>query len=165
MNKKITSVLLAAAAMLSLSMGVFAADASTTFTYELRNEPTYTVSVPETVDMTNEGSEFAIAVSDVQNLAEDERISVTIAGTQAFRDQLLMDNITDGKGMIRYQIITPDGRLLETTGSNINGTEIVSFTEEGSKTCTVKPVLSASSSTTLGRYTGTLTYGIEVVKK
>ena len=64
---------------------------------------------------------------------------------------------------MRYQIVTPDGRTLETTGEKdqMNGQEIVSFTGDGKETYTVKPVIAFNVKP--GNYTGTLTYGISVV--
>ena len=108
---------------------------------------------------------MSIEASDVENLG-DQKISVTIAGTDKFRDQMLLEGKTeDGQqASLRYYFEFEDGRRIETVGSNINGTEIVSFTENATKSFTVKPILEGSSSIKKGvTYTGSMTYGIELV--
>lgn len=71
---------------------------------------------------------------------------------------------TDSNHSVRYQLVTPDGRVLETTGSNINGTKIVSFTEDGVQTVTFRPVLVQTSSARPGHtYTGSIFYNFSVV--
>ena len=57
----------------------------------------------------------------------------------------------------------PDERIIETTGgkNQVNGVEVASFTEDGTASFKVKPVLSSSSSIKKGvTYTGTMTYSV-----
>lgn len=140
------------------------AQLSTAITFEYKNDPTYTVVIPETITLTKEGAPLTISAENVAYL-DGKKISVTIAGTDKYRDQLLIEGKTaDGKNAsMRYQMIKADGTVVETVGNSINGTELASFTENGSVTLTVKPVLVGSSSIKKDvTYTGTIEYGIEL---
>ena len=161
----------AAVLALALSVGAFAAPAaaasfnqdsdtalSTAITFDYKNDPTYTVVIPETITLTKEGAPLVISAEDVAYL-DGKKVSVTIAGTDKFRDQMVL--ATGSNASMRYQIIKPDGTVVETTPDNVNGTELASFTENGSVTLTVKPVLTGSSSIKKDVvYTGTIIYGI-----
>ena len=172
--KKVFASLLAGAVCLSLAaLPVSAGSATeagdielgTNFTFEYKNDPTYTVTIPDALTIEKEGSVMSIEASDVENLG-DQKISVTIAGTDKFRDQMLLEGKTeDGQqASLRNYFEFEDARRIETVGSNINGTEIVSFTENATKSFTVKPILEGSSSIKKGvTYTGSMTYGIELV--
>lgn len=138
---------------------------STAITFEYKNDPTYTVVIPESITLTKDGTDMTLSAEDVANL-DNQKVSVTIAGTDKFRDQMLIDGKTaDGKNAsMRYQFVAADGTVYETKPDNINGTELAAFTENGAVTYTVKPVLSGSSSIKKGVvYTGTIEYGIELV--
>ena len=135
----------------------FAESASTAFTYELKNLPSYTVTIPESVVITNEGS-------DVKHL-DGQKVSITIAGTDAYRNQMLLSGKTESgsAASIRYKFVMADDTVVETTGQKdeVVGTELASFTEDGSVSFKAYPVLSNSSSIKHGvTYTGTMTYGI-----
>ena len=173
MKKVLTSVLAGAVCLSLAALPVCAGSAtqeggvelSTNFTFGYANDPTYTVTIPDTLTIEKEGSVMSFEASDVENLG-DQKISVTIAGTDKFRDQMLLEGRTeDGKqASLRYYFEFEDGRRIETVGNGINGTEIVSFTEDGTKSFTVKPILTGSSSIKKGvTYTGSMTYGIELV--
>lgn len=173
--KKVTALALTALTVLSMgSLDVSAASAdqdstealNTEFTFEYKNDPTYTVTIPSSVVMTKEGTQMDI-VADVENL-DNQKVSVTIAGTDKYRNQMLMEGKTeDGKNAsIRYQFVLADGTVIETTGgkNQVNGVELAAFTEDGTVSMTVKPVISGSSSIKKGvTYTGSMTYGIELV--
>ena len=107
----------------------------TTFSFDYKNDPTYTVTIPDAVTMDKDGSDVNIVAENVANL-DGKKISVTIAGTDQFRDQMLMEGKTeDGKtGYTRYQFILEDGTVVETAPVTANGTELVSFTVTGTKT-------------------------------
>ncbi|MFQ8600915.1 MAG: hypothetical protein ACLSAP_10260 [Oscillospiraceae bacterium] len=136
----------------------------TAFSYTYHNDPTFTVTIPSAIDMDTNGSQVAIAAENVANL-DGRKISVTIAGTQYFRNQMVMEGVDD-KGMkktLRYQIETAAGELIETTGSDTaTGKELASFTENGTASYTVKPVLHPTTAKGV-TYTGSMTYGISVV--
>ena len=65
---------------------------------------------------------------------------------------------------MRYQFVLADGSVIETTGGKdqANGVELASFTEDGTGSYTVKPVLAFNVEKGV-TYTGSLTYGIELV--
>lgn len=136
----------------------------TAFSYTYRNDPTYTVTIPSAIEMDTDGTQVAIAAENVANL-DGKKISVTIAGTQYFRNQMVMEGVDD-KGMkktLRYQIETAAGEVIETTGTDTaTGKELASFTENGAASYTVKPVLHATTAKGV-TYTGSMTYGISVV--
>ena len=140
---------------------------STAFTFTYRNDPTYTVIIPDAVTITEEGAQVSISAEDVAWL-DGQKVSVTIAGTDAYRNQMVLEGKTaDGKNAsLRYQFVMEDGSIIETTGGKdqVNGVELASFTENGAVSFTVRPVLSGSSSIKKGvTYTGTMTYGISLV--
>ena len=141
---------------------------STALTFEYKNDPVYTVTIPSAVSMEAEGTDFEITAENVANL-DNQKISVTIAGTDKYRNQMVLEGKSaDGRNAsIRYQFILEDDTVIETTSGKdqVNGVELASFTEDGSVTLTVKPVLSASSATIKGvTYTGTMTYNIGLVE-
>lgn len=172
-----------AAVALALCLGVTAAPAlaadvdqdtadaglSTAITFDykeppVQNDPTYTVVIPETITLTEEGAPLTISAENVANL-DGQKISVTIAGTDKYRNQMLIEGKTasGSAASMRYQLIKADGTVIETTGGKdqVNGVELASFTADGSETLTMKPVLTGSSSIKKDVvYTGTINYGI-----
>ena len=105
---------------------VFAAEqtteAATEFSYMKENTPTYTVSIPTTLSLSDEGTPFSITASDISYLG-DKRISVTIAGTDYYRNQMVLTGKTSKpsySGVLRYQLIAPDGSVIETTGKDLS---------------------------------------------
>ena len=172
--KKTLAMLLAAAAMTTVAVQPAAAASAeapgTQWTFELKNDPTYTITIPAAVTMTREGTKVDVIAENVANL-DGQRISVTIAGTDAYRNQMVMSGV-NAKGMrksLRYSITTASGERIETfgEGKDILGKELASFTEDGTVSFTVAPVISAleegSSSYKGVTYTGSMTYGIELV--
>ncbi len=138
--------------------------AETSFSFEYKYDPEYTVTIPSEVELTTEGTNVEIKAENVAHL-DNKKISVTIAGTNAYRNQMLLEGKTeDGKqAALRYQFIMPDERVIETTGgkNQVNGVEVASFTEDGTVSFAVKPVLNGSSSIKKGvTYTGTITYSV-----
>ena len=75
----ITAVLSAA----TFAMPVLAAENTTTsteFSYVKKNEPTYTVSIPSALALSEDGADLNIEATDVADL-DGKTVSVTIAGT------------------------------------------------------------------------------------
>ena len=175
MKKTIASLLAASLCLTLLAAPVSAAaydqdsteTPATAITFDYKNDPTYTVTIPESLTMDKDGTEMQIEASDVAYL-DGKKISVTFGGTDKFRDQILLEGKTsDGKSAsIRYQIVKEDGSILETKGDgrDLVGTELVSFTDNGTASLTFRPVFSFSSSEHAGVvYTGSMTYGISLV--
>lgn len=127
-------------------------------------EPSYTITIPSTVEMKNEGTVVDVIASDVKNLQENEKISVTIASTSAYKAQMILEADTSPRTSIRYQIISDTGELIETnasTGATGVGKEVVSFTGNETKQYTIKPVIAGRYEYNVP-YTGSITFGIEV---
>ena len=168
-------ITLAIAATLSASvftLPALAADntqASTQFTYTKQNDPTYTVSIPSSLSLTDEGTPLTITASDVAYL-NGKKVSVTIAGTNYYRNQLVLSAKTSKPSYtdtIRYQLIGPSNNVIETTGQDTaTGTELASFTDNGTVTYTAKQVIGSKGQNLVPRvnYTGTMTYGIGLVE-
>ncbi len=138
--------------------------ADTTFTFEYKYDPTYTVTIPSEVQLTAEGTPVEIKAENIEYL-DGKKVSVTIAGTDYYRNQMVLSGKTESgsQASLRYQFVMPDETVIETTGGKdqVNGVEVASFTEDGSSSFTVKPVLSGSSSIKKGvTYTGTMTYAV-----
>lgn len=142
---------------------------STAFTFEYTNDPTYTVTIPSAITMTKEGTEVEIVAENVENLG-GKKVSVTIAGTDKYRNQMLLEGTSDtGRAAtLRYQIVLDDGSVIETTGGKdqVNGVELVSFTENGTESFVVRPVIDTISSSAIKgvTYTGSMTYGIAIAE-
>ncbi len=83
----ITAVLSAA----TFAMPVLAAENTTTsteFSYVKKNEPTYTVSIPSALALSEDGADLNIEATDVADL-DGKTVSVTIA-EQLLRNQLVL---------------------------------------------------------------------------
>ena len=50
----------------------------------LTAEPSYTVTIPASINMGNEGATVDVEATDIKNLPEEKRVSVTIAGTDYY---------------------------------------------------------------------------------
>ena len=164
MNKKAFAALMAAVSCAAAPAAVMAGESSQEISVTLTAEPTYTVTIPASVEMGNEGTTVDVVASDIQNLPEGKEISVTIAGTDAYTDQMVLEADTTPKTSLRYQIISENGEVIETnasTGAVGVGSEVVSFTEDGTKQYQIKPVLAGRYEYGVA-YTGSITFGIEI---
>lgn len=165
MKRNILAAIMAAAC-LTMPVSAMAADGSSQqdISVTLTAEPTYAITIPETVTMGNEGTTVDVAASEVENLPEGKKISVTIAGTDAYKDQMVLEADTSPATSLRYQIISEDGELIETnasTGAVGVGKEVVSFTGNGTKQYEIKPVIAGRYEYNVP-YTGSITFGFSV---
>lgn len=167
MKKKVLAVFLAAVSCMAMSVTAMAAESTQKISAVLTADPTYTVTIPATVNMGNDGTTVDVTASEVENLAEGQRISVTIAGTNYFRNQLVLEADRDFVDVnhartLRYQIISEDGEVIETTGQDTaTGSEVVSFTGNETKQYQIKPVIAGRYEYDV-EYTGCIMFGIEV---
>ena len=69
----------------------------------LTADPSYTVTIPASVSMGNEGTTVDVTAENVENIPEGRKISVTIAGTSAYRNQMVLEGDTSPNTSIRYQ--------------------------------------------------------------
>ena len=171
MKKKVLAVFLAAVSCMAMSVTAMAAESTQKISAVLTADPTYTVTIPATVNTGNHGTTVDVTASEVENLAEGQRISVTIAGTNYFRNQLVLEADRDFVDVnhartLRYQIISEDGEVIETTGQDTaTGSEVVSFTGNETKQYQIKPVIVDANKDRLVvgvPYTGSITFGIEI---
>lgn len=158
-----------------LSVGMFSVNAladettSTEFSFTKQNDPTFTVSIPASLTITEEGTALDITASDVAYLGTSH-VSVTIAGTDYYRNQLVLSGDVSKSSylsVLRYQLISSDGAtVIETTGTDTaTGTELAAFTDNGTVTWTVKPVDNMLDRIEPGvTYTGTMTFGVSLAE-
>lgn len=162
----LTSVVAAGAMLVSADSVDATSDGTlgTDFTFILKNEPTYTVTIPSSLTISKEGTQMDIVAEDVAYL-DNQKISVTIVGTDAYRNQMVLEgNTTSGpRTSMRYQLVKEDGTVIETLGGKdeVVGVELASFTEDGTVSLTVLPVISNLQKNVV--YSGSMTYGISLV--
>jgi hypothetical protein len=175
--KKLAGTAAAMAAVLAMTaMPAWAEDTDTTTTQSTQlsyvaqaNEPSYTVTIPESLALSNDGTPLDITASDVADL-NGKRVSVTLAGTNYYRNQMVLSAKTSKSSytsVVRYQLISGEGNVLETTGKDTaSGTELASFTDNGTVTYTVKPVIGVKGQNLEPgvSYTGTMTFGISLAE-
>ena len=79
--KRTAAFLLAVAICVGTTATAFATEetvkdsASTEFQFTLRNDPSYTITIPAHVTMEQEGTDVEVLAEDVQDLGEDQKIS------------------------------------------------------------------------------------------
>ena len=173
MKKKILSLAFAAVlCVTATAIPAYAATAdqnsegslATEFTFEMKNDPTYTITIPEAIAMDKDGTPVDIKAENVANL-DGKKISVTLAGTDYFRNQMVLEGEVESgpRTSMRYQFVLADGTVLETKGQDTaTGTELVSFTEDGTASYTVRPVIVPTQIKKGVTYKGSVTYGIEL---
>lgn len=161
MKRKKTALLLSTLAICSTMMVTANAESqSTELEYVLKNDPTYTVEIPAKITIAKGGSDMTIKASNV-NYLDGQKVYVSIAGTDYFRNQMVLQN--ENRAVMRYQIVKEDGTVVETTGTKdqANGVEVAAFTEDGEVNNKILPVELPSS--TVGTYTGSITFDIGLV--
>ena len=154
MKKKILAAFLAAVSCMAMSVTAMAAESTQEISAVLTADPTYTVTIPATVNMGNDGTTVDVTASDVENLADGQ--------LEADRDLVDVNHART----LRYQIISEDGEVIETTGQDTaTGSEVVSFTGNETKQYQIKPVIVDANKDRLVTgvpYTGSITFGIEL---
>ena len=161
-KRRKTALLLSTLAICSTMMVTANAESqSTELEYTIKNDPTYTVEIPAKIKIAKDGSDMTIKASNV-NYLDGQKVSVSIAGTSYFRNQMVLTN-SETRAVMRYQIVKEDGTVIETNGqqNQVNGVEVASFTNDGEVTDKVLPVELPSSTT--GDYSGTITFDIGLV--
>lgn len=167
MRKGIPAAALTVVMCMAMPLTAFASEETLSQSQEisavLTADPSYTVTIPASVSMGNEGTVVDVTAESVENLPEGKKISVTIAGTDAYRNQMVLEGDTSPSTSIRYQIISESGETIETTGDKdqANGKEVVAFTGGETKQYTVKPVMAGRFEYGVA-YTGSITFGIQL---
>lgn len=168
MKRRRFLAVLAAVCCLAMPVTAMAAEDTTSqqeISVTLTAEPEYTVTIPSSVTMGNDGTKVNVTAENVKNLPEGKKISVSIAGTSGYKNQMVLGAQTSPKTSIRYQIISETGELIETnasTGAVGVGKEVVSFTEAGTKQYEIRPVIAGRYEYNVP-YTGSITFGIQLL--
>ena len=171
MRKRLLAAALALVTSLSGSVVSMAAgvsqdsaqEATQNLSVVLTAEPEYTITIPESIAMGNDGTTVDVTASGVKNM-DGKKISVYISGTSAYKNQLVLEAATSPRTSIRYQIISENGEVIESnasTGAVGVGKEVVSFTEDGTKQYQILPVIAGRFEYGVA-YTGSITFGIEL---
>lgn len=162
--KKFLSLTLAVIMMATMSVTAFAADETkdTTVTYSV--DPSYTVTIPATVEL---GGEAEIKA---ENVVLDYQTETTIGGYKyTYSDYYLTVSLTGTSGTDNAFTLSNNGYEIEYTVKN-GGTEVA----VGDTVLKVDPAQADNGSVTLsfeapseikyaGEYTGTVTFTISVV--
>ncbi|MGI6009999.1 MAG: hypothetical protein ACOX8H_00695 [Ruminococcus sp.] len=166
MKKRMIAILATGIMCMAMPMTAFAEEANQEITATLTADPTYSVTIPASVSMGNEGTAVDVTASEVANLPEGQKISVTFEGTDDFMNQTILQpadsSTTYPQSELCYQIISENGTTIETNfanGTNGAGQEVVSFTEDGTKQYTIKPVLEGDFEYGV-EYSGSIIFGI-----
>lgn len=175
-------VLTAAVAMaMTVISGVASVSAANTdsgrsnLTLYVANDPVYTVTVPETVEISAvENTLVPITASDVKYIPEGKKISVTLErgnGTYG-RLYLVGNNEETGKEyLMTMKVKGTDGEFKSGALENqIKGMELAAFTEDGTMNYEMYPVAFDYPNSTTDNliiqkgvhYSGYITYGIEL---
>ena len=149
MKRRRFLAVLAAVCCLAMPVTAMAAEDTTSqqeISVTLTAEPEYTVTIPSSVTMGNDGTMVNVTAENVKNL-------------------MVLEAQTSPKTSIRYQIISETGELIETnasTGAVGVGKEVVSFTEAGTKQYEIRPVIAGRYEYNVP-YTGSITFGIQLL--
>lgn len=148
MKKSTTAVLtsvLTGAMMMTPAFAANTGSGHTDLSLYVPNDPVYTVTVPETVELSaTEHTQVPITASDVQYIPEGKKISVTYQkgnGTYG-RLYLVGDKMNGAKPyMMTLSIKGTSGEFKSgALEKQIKGMELVSFTDNGTENYEVYPV-------------------------
>lgn len=88
--KKSIAALLCTAVCTSAGVTAFAAESQdVALSHVVENDPVYSLTIPSSLDMEKNGSEFTFEATGVQYM-DGKKISVTIGGTDYFRNQMVL---------------------------------------------------------------------------
>ena len=150
MKKKILTMMLAAASLLTAATPAFAANtgsAHTDFSLYVANDPVYTITAPETVSLNpTEHTNVEITASDVKYIADDKKISVKISKGSGIYGRLYLQG-SEGDEMNGNSPYLMTLMVKGTSGEvksgalqkQIKGLELASFTEDGTATYEIYP--------------------------
>ena len=144
--KKLLAIILAALMIAACSVTAFAAD-TTTVTYEV--QPTYTVSIPAAVTLSDADVTADITASDVV-IENGSQITVKLTAASNTASGSTF-NAKNGDSTVAYTI-TADSAVAV-------GDTVATFTADGSKTLTFSAA-DKSATTIAGEHTETLTFTI-----
>lgn len=160
--KKIMAV--TAAGILSAAMLVTANAASVTDLILRTEEPDYTITVPENIEVAAKGTtDVEITASDVQNLPVDGKISVSLAEGSVSGGDLYLT--AEDAEMLKLEVTGAGGTAAgDTAGQKSVGMELASFTGNGSKSYQLSLADGMTPENGVS-YQGYIVYGIEVISE
>ena len=144
--KKLLAIILAALMIAACSVTAFAAD-TTTVTYEV--QPTYTVSIPAAVTLSDADVTADITASDVV-IENGSQITVKLTAASNTASGSTF-NAKNGDSTVTYTITGDEAIAV--------GDTVATFTADGSKTLTFSAA-DKSATTKSGEHTETLTFTI-----
>jgi len=104
MRKGIPAAALTVLMCMAMPLTAFASEETLSQSQEisavLTADPSYTVTIPASVAMGNEGTVVDVTAENVENLPESKKISVTIAGTDAYRNQMVLEGDKIGRAHV-----------------------------------------------------------------
>ena len=146
--KKLLAIILAALMIAACSVTAFAAD-TTTVTYEV--QPTYTVSIPASVTLSDADVTADVTASDViLESGKKIKVELTSASNTASGSTF---NAKNGDSTVTYTITGDEAIAV--------GDTVATFTANGSKTLTFSAA-DKSAATVAGSHTETLTFTVSV---
>ena len=146
--KKLLAIIIAAVMIAACSVTAFAAD-TTTVTYEV--QPTYTVSIPASVTLSDADVTADVTASDViLESGKKIKVELTSASNTASGSTF---NAKNGDSTVTYTI-TGDKAIAV-------GDTVATFTANGSKTLTFSAA-NKSAATVAGNHTETLTFTVSI---
>lgn len=173
--KKLSAGLLTLAMCTAMTATAFAEEAKTTFNLYVPNDPTYTITVPATVDVSaTEVTKVPVTASDVKYIPEGKKVSVTYKygnGTSG-RFYLVGENPEGVKDyLMTMEIKGTDGEFKSgALDKQIKGMELAAFTEDGTVEYETYPCAfdypNGTGNLAIQKgvaYSGWMTYGIELV--
>ncbi len=146
--KKLLAIIIAAVMIAACSVTAFAAD-TTTVTYEV--QPTYTVSIPASVTLSDADVTADVTASDViLESGKKIKVELTSASNTASGSTF---NAKNGDSTVTYTITGDEAIAV--------GDTVATFTANGSKTLTFSAA-DKSAATVAGSHTETLTFTVSV---
>lgn len=146
--KKLLAIIIAAVMIAACSVTAFAAD-TTTVTYEV--QPTYTVSIPASVTLSDADVTADVTASDViLESGKKIKVELTSASNTASGSTF---NAKNGDSTVTYTITGDEAIAV--------GDTVATFTANGSKTLTFSAA-DKSAATVAGAHTETLTFTVSV---
>ncbi len=147
MKKRIVTAIAASVMMGMMVTPVFAANtesAHTDLSLYVANDPVYTVTVPETVELdAKEHTQVPITASDVQYIPEGKKISVTLQkGNGVYGRLYLVGDKMNGSSPYLMTLMikgTSGDFKMGALEKQIKGMELASFTEDGTMNYEIYP--------------------------
>ena len=183
MRKKLLAMTAVAVGMITCATPVLASNTSsakTDFTLFVANDPIYTVTIPETIQLSaTEHTQVPITASDVKYIADDKKISVKVSKGSGYRGRLYLqgsegDELNGNKPyMMTLMIKGTSGEFkLGAVEGQIKGLELASFTEDRTVNYEIYPCAQDYPNGTGNlaiqkgvHYTGYMDYSIQYVDR